>query len=106
MEFFGLSFGEIMGLVAGLFTTGSIIPQVIQVFKRKSAGDISLLFNILFLLGGIFWLAYGIYDRLVPVIFWNTLSIMLVGALLIGKLKYGREIHISSRKSETREVAR
>jgi MtN3 and saliva related transmembrane protein len=84
-----VSTGEILGLAAGLFTTGSLIPQVIQVFKRKSAGDINLLFNLMFLAGGFLWLSYGILDRLLPVIFWNTLATTLVILLLIGKLKYG-----------------
>jgi MtN3 and saliva related transmembrane protein len=84
-----LSAGEILGLAAGLFTTGSLIPQVIKVFKSKSAGDISLLFNLMFLAGGLLWLSYGILDKLVPVIFWNVLATSLVIMLLIGKLKYG-----------------
>ena len=84
-----MSIGQIFGLVAGLFTTGSLIPQVIKVFKNKSAGDISLAFNLMFLAGGLFWLSYGILDKLVPVIFWNTLATFLIILLLIGKLKYG-----------------
>ena len=84
-----MSTGEIMGLVAGVFTTGSLIPQVIQVFKNKSAKDISLLFTLMFLAGGLLWLSYGIMDNLTPVIFWNTLANILVVLLLIGKLKYG-----------------
>ncbi len=84
-----MTIGAILGLVAGLFTTGSLIPQVIQVFKNKSAGDISLLFNLMFLGGGLLWLSYGILDKLVPVIIWNTLATFLIVLLLIGKLKYG-----------------
>jgi len=78
-----------MGLAAGIFTTGSLIPQVIQVFKNKSAKDISLLFTLMFLAGGLLWLSYGIADKLMPLIFWNTLANILVILLLIGKLKYG-----------------
>jgi MtN3 and saliva related transmembrane protein len=92
-----LSIGDILGLMAGLFTTGSLIPQVIQVFKNKSAGDISLLFNLMYLAGGLLWLSYGIWDRLLPVIFWNTLATLLVILLLIGKLKYGSGSHSNKR---------
>ncbi len=84
-----MSTGEILGLVAGLFTTGSLIPQVIQVFKNKSAKDISLLFTVMFFVGGLLWLTYGILDELTPVIFWNSLALIFVVLLLIGKLKYG-----------------
>lgn len=84
-----MSTGEVFGLIAGVFTTGSLVPQVMRVFKNKSAGDISLLFNLMFLAGGLFWLSYGILDKLAPVIFWNVLGTILVTLLLIGKLKYG-----------------
>jgi len=93
-----LSFGELMGLVAGLFSTGSFIPQVIRVYKLKSAGDISFLFSVFFLLGGILWLSYGIHDRLLPVIIWNALGVIFTGALLVAKLMYGRR---DSRNSKT-----
>lgn len=85
-----MSFGELMGLVAGLFSTGSFIPQVIRVYKLKSAGDISFLFSVFFLLGGILWLSYGIHDRLLPVIIWNALGVIFSAALLLAKLMYGR----------------
>ena len=85
-----MAVGEILGLLAGIFTTGSLIPQVITVYRSKSARDISLLFNLMFLVGGLLWLGYGIVDKLVPVIFWNTLATILVIILLIGKLKYGK----------------
>lgn len=84
-----MSTGEILGLLAGFFTSGSLIPQIIQVFKNKSARDISLLFNLMFLTGGLLWLSYGIMDKLTPVIFWNALANVLVILLLIGKIKYG-----------------
>jgi MtN3 and saliva related transmembrane protein len=88
-----LSTGEILGLVAGLFTTGSLIPQIMKVYKNKSAGDISLLFNLMFLAGGLFWLSYGLLDKLVPIIIWNTLATIFILLLLIGKLKYGSAKH-------------
>jgi MtN3 and saliva related transmembrane protein len=61
-----------------------------RVFKLRSAREISLLFTSLLLVGVFLWLVYGIYLRLLPVIIWNAVSIALVTALLIAKLKYGR----------------
>jgi MtN3 and saliva related transmembrane protein len=93
-----LSFGEIMGLVAGLLTTGSFIPQVIRVYKLKSAHDISLLFSISFVVGTILWLAYGINNKLLPVIIWNALGFIFTTALLIAKIIYGKTEHGSQKK--------
>ena len=82
--------GEWLGFVAGAFVTCSLIPQLIRVFKLKSAHEISLLFTTLLLLGIIIWLAYGISFGLAPVILWNAIGAVLVATLLYAKLKYGR----------------
>ena len=81
---------EIIGLVAGAITTTSFMPQVIRVFKLKSAHEISLLFNVLLLIGTSTWLGYGIYLGLLPLILWNAIGVILIGTLLLAKLKYGR----------------
>ena len=82
--------GEWLGFVGGALVTCSLIPQLIRVFKLKSAREISLLFNILLLLGLFTWLAYGIFFSLTPVILWNAIGAVLVTTLLYAKLKYGR----------------
>ena len=85
-----MSTGEILGFVAGAVVTLSFIPQLVRVFKLKSAHEISLLFTILMLAGIFIWLAYGIYSRLAPVILWNIVGAVQTIALLYAKLKYGR----------------
>ena len=82
--------GELLGFVGGALVTCSAIPQLMRVFKLKSAHEISLLFTALLLLGIIFLLAYGIYFGLTPVIFCNAASAVLIAALMGAKLKYGR----------------
>ena len=81
---------ETLGFIAGAIVTCSLIPQLIRVFRLKSAREISMLFTSLMLLGIILWLAYGIYLKLAPVIIWNVVGAVLVALLLVAKLKYGR----------------
>jgi MtN3 and saliva related transmembrane protein len=81
---------EWFGLIAGAITTIGFLPQVIRVFKLKSAHEISLTFIISFLIGMGGWLAYGISFRLTPIILWNSISVIFALALLYAKLKYGR----------------
>ena len=81
---------ETLGFVAGALVTCSLIPQLIRVFKLKSAREISMLFTTLLLLGITTWLAYGIILGLPPVIIWNAIGAVLVAGLLYAKLKYGR----------------
>ncbi len=81
--------GEILGYIGGTLTTLSFVPQLIRVLKLKSAHDISLLFTVSLLVGILFWLVYGIYFRLVPVILFNAVGGAFNAALLYTKLKYG-----------------
>ena len=85
-----MQLGHFLGLVAGALVTCSMVPQLVRVFRLKSAREISRLFTILLLLGMICWLAYGIYLSLTQVIFWNAIGAVLVALLLYAKLKYGR----------------
>ena len=82
--------GELLGFVGGALVTFSLVPQLIRVFKLRSAREISLLFTVFLLLCIIFWLAYGILLGLQPVIIWNAISAVFVATLLWAKLKYGR----------------
>jgi len=79
-----------IGFIAGGLVTLGIIPQLIRIFKLKSAHDISALFNIFLLLGMILFLVYGILLSLIPIIIWNIIGIVLVSTVLYGKWKYGR----------------
>jgi len=81
---------ESLGLVAGALTTFSIIPQIIRVFKLKSAREISILFTTALLVGILCWLAYGILLDLTPLIIWNSIATLLMVTLLYMKLRYGR----------------
>jgi MtN3 and saliva related transmembrane protein len=85
-----LSSIELLGLLAGFLVTCSMIPQIIRVFKLKSAREISLLFTGSLLLGLIAWVVYGLSLGLMPVIIWNAIGGALAATLLYAKLRYGR----------------
>ncbi len=81
---------ELLGFIAGAFITASLFPQIIRVFKLRSAREISLLFTLLMLVGTLIWLSSGIAFRLAPVILWNAVGTVLISMLVYAKLKYGR----------------
>jgi MtN3 and saliva related transmembrane protein len=81
---------EYLGLLAGVFTTFAIVPQIIRIYKLKSAREISLLYNSLMLLGVIIWLIYGIVQGLLSLIIWNIIGTILNSWLLLTKVRYGR----------------
>jgi MtN3 and saliva related transmembrane protein len=79
-----------VGLVAGGITTLSFLPQVVRVYRLKSAYKISLTFTVFFAIGIAGWLAYGIMLQQLPLILWNGLSLALALSMLFAKLRYGR----------------
>ena len=85
-----MSLADYLGVFAGILTTFALVPQIIRIYKLKSAREISLLFNTSLLLGVIIWLVYGIVLALVPLIIWNSIGIILNGWLLFAKFRYGR----------------
>jgi MtN3 and saliva related transmembrane protein len=79
----------IVGFVAGILTTVAFVPQILRVWRTRSAEDISLGMYTLFTLGVVLWLIYGILIYSWPIIFANCITLLLAGAVLIMKLKFG-----------------
>ena len=84
-----MSQAEMIGLVAGMFVALGLVPQIVRVWRLKSAQEISLPFNLLSLIGTMLWLVYGLFLGLMSVIVWNSANCALLILLLTMKLKYG-----------------
>lgn len=79
---------EILGLVAGVCTSGSIFPQVVTTIKKKKAGDVSIFMFIVMLTGNALWIVYGISKSDLAIICTNILALALNIIMLILKVKY------------------
>lgn len=79
---------ETLGYVAGILTTIAFVPQVLQIYKTKSAKDVSLAMFLLFTLGVLLWLVYGISANALPVIIANSITLILSMVILFFKFKY------------------
>ncbi|MDH2918338.1 MAG: SemiSWEET transporter [Sideroxydans sp.] len=84
-----MNLSDSIGSVAASLTTLAFVPQVWQVWKSKHAKDISLGMYSLFTLGVALWLVYGILLMSWPIIIANSITVMLAGAVLVMKLKFG-----------------
>ncbi len=80
---------EWIGSAAAALTTTAFIPQAWKVWHTKHAADISLGMYALFTLGVALWLAYGILLAAWPIIVANCITLLLAGAVLVMKLKFG-----------------
>jgi len=84
-----MNLDSVVGLLAGLFTTIAFVPQVWQVWKSRSARDISLPMYLIFTAGVALWLGYGLLTGTMPVIVANAVTLVLAGAVLAMKLRFG-----------------
>ena len=82
-------FTNIVGFIAAIFTTFAFVPQVIKVWRTRSTVDISLSMYSLFTLGVALWLAYGILLDAWPIVLANIVTLLLAGAVLVMKVKFG-----------------
>lgn len=81
---------EIIGLVAGFLTTAAYLPQVLKVWRSRSARDVSLGMFSLMVVGLLLWLAYGLLIGSLALILSNTVTLILATLILIGKLRFDR----------------
>jgi MtN3 and saliva related transmembrane protein len=79
---------EIIGLIAAVLTTASFVPQVYKIWRSKSAENLSLTMYIVFFIGIVLWLVYGIHLNSLAMILSNTITGILALLLIIFKLKY------------------
>ena len=79
---------QYVGIVAGVFTALSLLPQLYKIVKEKKAENISffMLFILLTGVGG--WIWYGALKKDYPIMITNAISFML-NLLIIGfSIKY------------------
>lgn len=79
----------LLGLIAGTITTISLLPQVIKIWKSKSAKDISLVTFSVFCVGILLWVFYGFLINSLPVVIANVVTFILACVIIVLKIKYG-----------------
>ena len=77
-----------VGFFAAFCTTTAFVPQAIKVYKSKSTKDISLYMFLIFTIGILSWLIYGIIISNLPVILANAVTLILSFFILIYKIRY------------------
>ena len=77
-----------IGFFAAFCTTFAFLPQAIKVYKTKSTKDISLYMFLIFTIGVLSWLIYGLIIADLPVILANAVTLVLSFFILIYKILY------------------
>jgi MtN3 and saliva related transmembrane protein len=79
---------QILGYAAGTITSITFLPQVIQIYKTKSAKDLSLQMLLLLIAGVLMWLCYGILVKDAAIIYTNSMVLVMSFIMLYFKTKF------------------
>ena len=79
---------EIIGLIAGVFTAASMLPQLIKIIKEKKANDLSLGMLGVLITGMCLWIYYGVLRKDLPIIITNSFSLLLNFTVIFFSIKY------------------
>ena len=77
---------QILGMLAGTITSITFLPQVIKVWKSRSAKDLSLVMLVLLMAGVSLWLVYSLVIIDVYVIYTNSMVLIMTFIFLCFKL--------------------
>ena len=81
---------DLFGFLAALLTTIAFLPQLYKTWKTKSADDVSLVMLILFLIGLLCWIIYGLKINSIPILVANVITFIFNFSILILKITYGK----------------
>jgi MtN3 and saliva related transmembrane protein len=77
-----------LGIIAGLLTSISMLPQLIKIIKEKKAKEVSLLMLGVLTTGNTLWAVYGFMRDDWPIIITNGISIVLNSITAFYRIKY------------------
>ena len=74
--------GEVLGYVAGICTAIVFLPQSIQTVKTKNVQGLALSSYIIYNIGMLSWILYGVYLNSVQMIIFNSISLIFASIIL------------------------
>ncbi|MEK9657906.1 MAG: SemiSWEET transporter [bacterium] len=78
-----------LGILAATCTTLAFLPQTLRIFKTKQTKDLSLMSYVIYVIGLVAWLMYGIGIHDYVLMIGQSVALML-GLLIISfKIIYG-----------------
>lgn len=68
---------QVIGYIAGIFTSMAVIPQIAKAWRTRKVDDISLITVSILICGLGLWTFYGILNKAWPIIITNGISCLL-----------------------------
>lgn len=82
---------NLLGIIAGVLTSVSTIPQLVKVIREKNVEDISLLMLLVLISGLSLWVWYGFVKDELPIILSNSFAVLVNISLLVCYIMYHKK---------------
>ena len=86
---------QLFGFSAAVLSTVAFLPQVVKTWRTKKADDVSYALLLTFSAGCICWGIYGFQVDAKPVLFANSLTLILNLAILAMKMLFSTKFDLS-----------
>ena len=87
MESFDSVLKALVGAV-GVASGAAYIPQAVRIWKRRSSDDVSVVTYLLFLLGQVIWLTYGVRFGLLEIVLGMSANLAGNLAVILSALRF------------------
>lgn len=77
------------GVVAGLCSMASFVPQIVKILRERDASAISLRMYAVTIVGFACWTAYGALTGSWPITLANAVCLALVATIFVLRLRFG-----------------
>ena len=82
-------FATLAGTLAGVLSVAAFVPQAWRIFRRKSAGDVSLAMYLTLIVASLLWMFYAWTLDSLPLFVTNLIVGVIAVLITILKLRHG-----------------
>lgn len=79
----------LIGTVAGCLSTAAFVPQAWQIWKTRSARDVSWAMYTMLIVGLVLWIVYGLRREALPLVLTNGVILLVALLILAMKRRFG-----------------
>ena len=79
----------VVGAVAGVLSVAAFVPQAWRIFRRRSAGDVSLAMYLTLIAASLLWMCYAWVLGSMPLFFTNLVIGAIAVLISLLKIRHG-----------------
>lgn len=81
-----------IGTAGGIVSSVTFLPQVVKIWKTKSAKDLSMMTLFFLILNVSLWLFYGLLKTDFPLIITNSIVLTMILIMVYFKIKFKEDV--------------